>query len=132
MILHITWSARERRTKWHESSARRTVAATSLSDIVCGFHVAGYCIKTTSDPTITLIWRKLKVGPKLRALRRQKPQSPSCRRIWRLAFLVLTMLCGIRGPHDGDCTYWRGALQPSRSEFLDRSRIRLPRDPTSF
>ena len=26
------------------------VAATSLSDIVCGSHVAGCCIETTSDP----------------------------------------------------------------------------------
>ena len=42
------------------------------------------------------------------------------------------MLCGIRGPHDGDCTYWRGALQPSRSEFLNRSRIRLPRDSRRY
>jgi len=29
-----------------------SVAATSLSDIVCGFHVAACCIKTTSDPNM--------------------------------------------------------------------------------
>ena len=29
-----------------------TVAATSLSDIVCGFHVAGCCIETTSIPLV--------------------------------------------------------------------------------
>ena len=34
-----------------------SVGATSLSDIVCGFHVAGSCIETTSDSTMCLAWR---------------------------------------------------------------------------
>ena len=44
-----------------------SVAATSLSDIVCGFHVAGYCIETTSGPTMYLVWRRLEVDAELRA-----------------------------------------------------------------
>jgi len=46
-----------------------SVAATSLSDIVCGFHVAGCCIETTSDPTMHLAWRRLEVDAELRVLR---------------------------------------------------------------
>src|SRR5690242_1789504 len=41
-------------TNWDSSSlllGLAPISATSLSDIVCGFHVAGRCIETTSDPT---------------------------------------------------------------------------------
>jgi hypothetical protein len=102
-------------------SARYLVAATSLSDIVCGFHVAARCIETTSDPTTPHVWRELEVSSKLPALRRQKPQSSSCRCVWRSALLVLIMLCGIRGPNDGDCTYW-----PRIASFL-RSKLSMAR-----
>jgi hypothetical protein len=42
-----------------------SVEATSLSDVVCGFHVAGYCIETTSDSTIYLAWRFAVRGSRL-------------------------------------------------------------------
>ena len=75
-------------------------------------------------PTTPEVWRKLEVSPKRFALRRQKPQSPSCRCVWRSAFLILIMLCGIREPNDGDCTYW-----PRTASFLSfkssRRRSRL-------
>jgi hypothetical protein len=110
-----------------EGENPRTIAATSLSDIVYGFHVAGCCIETRSDPTAPLVWRKLEVSPKLLALRRQKPQSPSCRCVWRSAFLILIRLCGIPGPHNGDCTYWPRSLHSSRSKTLDGAHVWLSR-----
>jgi hypothetical protein len=33
-------------------------------------------------------------------------------------FGVLNRRCDIRGPHDGDCTDWRGSLHSFRSGFL--------------
>jgi hypothetical protein len=59
---------------WHDFE---TVAATSLSDIVCGFHVAGCCIETTSDPASCLVLRDRRTRPELRVWSYRKPQSPS-------------------------------------------------------
>ena len=48
-----------------------------------------------------------------------------------LGVLILIMLCGIRGPHDGDCTHWPGSLHSSRSKALDGERVWLSGDPAA-
>jgi len=42
------------------------------------------------------------------------------------------MLCGIRGLHDGDCTYWPESLHSSRSKAPDGARVRLSRDSRRY
>ena len=63
-----------------------SVAATSLSDIVCGFHVAGCCTETTSDPTkrLTLAQPRNWSGAARLALR-QTAVAIVCRGIRRVA-----------------------------------------------
>ena len=53
-----------------------SVAATSLSDIVCGFQIPPYRAETTSDPISSFVWRYLGVYAELRGRRYRKPQSP--------------------------------------------------------
>jgi len=47
----------------------------------------------------------------------------------KTAVAIVSLRMGVRRcwirprPHDGDCAYWPGSLNSSRSEFLDGSRV---------
>src|SRR5258707_11285822 len=55
-------------------------------------------------PTTHLIWHKLKLGPKLLGWQCHKPQSPSCRYVWRLVYDVLRSNYALRHSR---ITRWR-------------------------
>jgi hypothetical protein len=106
-----------------EGENPRTVAATSLSDIVYGFHVAGCCIETRSDPTT----------PGLAQTRSQPEAARTAPPKTAVAIVSLRMALGVPHSHQAvrhsRTTQWRLHLLAKIASFLSfknsRRRARL-------